>query len=59
MQNPMQMMQQLSSFMNGYRGNAKDEAMKLIQGLNQQQLNDLQNQANAIYAMGQRMGMFK
>lgn len=59
--NPMAMMQQLSSFMSGYKGNPKEDAMKMIQGSNmsQQQLNDLQNQANAIYIMGKQMGLFK
>lgn len=60
-QNPMQMMQQLKAFMSGYQGNPKDEAMKMIQqsGMNQQQLNQLQNQATSIYKMGQQMGLFK
>lgn len=60
-QNPMQMMQQIKSFMNSYQGNPKDEAMRLIQqsGMNQQQLNQLQNQATSIYKMGQQMGFFK
>lgn len=60
MQNPQAIMQ-LISFMNNYKGNPKEDAMKAIQnaGLNQQQLNELQNQANALYAMGRQMGFIK
>lgn len=61
MQNPIQMMQQLKGFMDGYKGNPQEDAMKMIQqaGLNQNQLNQLQSQANNIYQMGKQMGLFK
>lgn len=54
-------MQQLKSFIDGYKGNPKEDAMKMIResGLSQTQLNQLQNQANNIYAMGKQMGLFK
>lgn len=61
MQNPQQIISQLSAFMNNFKGDPKAEAMKAIQsaGLNQQQLNQLQSQASQIYQMGQQMGLFK
>lgn len=62
MNNPMEIISELKQFMNNYQGNnAKDEFMQIIQqkGLNQNQLNDLQNQANYIYQVGQMMGLFK
>lgn len=60
-QNPMEIMQQLKSFMSGYKGDPEQEARKMIQqaGLNQQQLNQLQSQANSIYAMAQQFGLIK
>lgn len=59
--NPMQMMQMLKQFMSIFNGNPKEEAMRRIQeaGLNQQQLNQLQAQANSIYATAQKMGLIK
>ena len=59
--NPMQMMQNLKQFASGIQGNPQEIAMKKIQeaGLNQQQLNQLQQQANSIYAMAQQFGIFK
>lgn len=59
--NPMMMLQQLKQFMGSFNGNPQEEAMKKIQaaGLNQNQLNQLQAQANTIYAMAQKMGIIK
>lgn len=63
--NPMQMMQMLSQFMNGNNGlnigNAEQIGRQLIQNsnLNQNQLNKLQNGANMIYGMAQKFGIFK
>lgn len=60
-QNPMEIMQQLKTFMGGYKGDPEQEARQMIQqaGLNQQQLNQLQSQANSIYAMAQKFGLIK
>lgn len=60
-QNPMQMIQMLSRFASGYKGDPQKEAMAKIQeaGLNQQQLNQLQNQANQLYQIGKQFGVFK
>ncbi len=51
----------LKSFMSGFKGDPEQEARKMIQqaGLNQQQLNQLQSQANNIYSMAQQFGLFK
>lgn len=61
MNNPMQMMVQFSQYINNYRGNPQQEAMRMIQqsGMNQQQLNKLQNTANAMYSLAQRMGIIR
>ena len=60
-QNPTEMMQQLKNFISGYNGNPEQEARQIIQqsGLNQNQLNQLQSQANNIYAMAQKFGIIK
>lgn len=61
MQNPMQMMQQLKQFMNGFSGNPQEEAMKRIQqaNLSQRELNELQSTANEVYAFAQKLGIIK
>lgn len=62
MGNPMEMMQQFAGFFNNYQGkNPQQEAMQMIQsaGLNQRQLNKLQNTANAMYGLAQKMGILK
>ena len=61
MNNPMQMMVQFSQYINNYRGNPQQEAMRMIQqsGMNQQQLNKLQNTANAMYSLAQKMGIIR
>lgn len=45
--NPIQMIQQFRKFQNEFKGDPKQEVMKLMQSgrLNQQQLNQLQQQA--------------
>lgn len=58
----MNMIQQFASFFNNYNGqNPQQEAMQMIQGanLNQRQLNKLQNTANALYGLAQKMGILK
>ena len=60
--NPMQMMQQLSKFMNDYNGkNPEQEARQMIaqSGLDQKQLNALQSMANSLYSAGKQFGLFK
>ncbi len=54
-------MVQFSQYINNYRGNPQQEAMRMIQqsGMNQQQLNKLQNTANAMYSLAQRMGIIR
>ena len=60
--NPMEMMQQFAGYLSNYNGNnPQQEAMQMIQSanLNQRQLNKLQNTANAIYGLAQKMGILK
>ena len=59
--NPVQIMQMLSQFVTGYRGNPEQEARQMLQSanLNQTQLNKIQQSANMIYGMAQRFGIFK
>lgn len=63
--NPMQMMQMLSQFIDGKNGinagNAEQIGRQMIQNanLNQSQLNKLQNGANMIYGMAQKFGIIK
>lgn len=61
MNNPMQVIGQISQFAKGYNGNAEEEARKAIKaaGLNQQQLNELQMQANELYSFAKQMGIMK
>lgn len=59
--NPAQLMQMFSQFMERYKGNPEQEARLKIQqaNLNQAQLNKIQNSANMIYGMAQRFGILK
>lgn len=54
-------MQQLSNFMNGFKGNPREQAMQRIQqlGMSQTELNALQQKANEIYGMAQQMGLIR
>lgn len=54
---PLQMLQQLMQFRNTLRGDPKQQVMNLLQSgqINQNQLNDLQNQAQQIRNMMQNM----
>lgn len=61
MNNAMQMLGQINDFAHRYKGNAEEEARKAISasGLNQQQLNELQRQANELYGFARQMGLMK
>lgn len=61
MNNPMQTINELKNFMGNYKGNAQQEATRIIQqsGMNQAQLNDLQKKANELYSTFQTMGLIK
>ena len=61
MQQNNQMMQQLSRFMNGFKGNPREQAMQRIQqlGMSQTELNAIQQKANEIYGMAQQMGLIR
>lgn len=52
---------QLNQFMRSFQGDPKAEVMKRIQssGMNQQQLNQLQEQANQLYLMAKNAGIVK
>lgn len=54
---PLKMLQQLMQFKNTLRGDPKQQVMNLLQSgqINQNQLNDLQNQAQQIRNMMQNM----
>lgn len=51
--NPMQMIQMLNDFRNNFKGNPREEMMKLIQrsGMPQSELNRLQNEATQLQKM--------
>lgn len=51
--NPFQMIQQFNEFRNNFKGDPKQEVMKLMQSgrLNQNQLNQLQQMANQFQNM--------
>ena len=53
MNNPMQMMQQFNQFRQNFRGDPKQEVMRLMQSgkINQQQLNQLQSMASEFQKM--------
>ena len=53
MNNPMQMLQQFMQFKNSFKGDPKQEVMKLLQSgkINQQQLNQLQQMASDFQKM--------
>lgn len=61
MENMMQRMNQLKNFMMNFNGNAKEQTMRAIQeaGIPQKDLNAIQQQASAMYEMGQKMGFIK
>ena len=61
MENMIQKMNQLKSFMQTFNGNAQEQAMNVIKqaGIPQKDLNDIQQQASAMYEMGQRMGFIR
>ena len=53
MNNPMQMMQEFLRFKNSFKGDPKQEVMKLLQNgqMSQQQLNQLQGMAQEMMQM--------
>lgn len=53
MNNPMQMMQEFLKFKNSFKGDPKQEVMKLLQNgqMSQQQLNQLQGMAQEMMNM--------
>lgn len=59
MQNPMEMMNQLSQFAKSLTGNPEQMARKAIQGMDQRQLNQLQRRTNEIYNTFRSMGIIK
>lgn len=61
MNNTMQVLNQFANFAQGYKGNAEEEARKAIQktGISQQELNELQLQANELYTFAKLMGIMR
>lgn len=61
MNNPIQTINELRTFMSNYRGNAQQQVTQMIQqsGMNQAELNNLQRKANELYNEFQNMGLIK
>lgn len=59
--NPIQTINELKQFMSNYQGNAQQQVTQIINqsGMNQNQLNELQRQANELYNEFRNMGLIK